>query len=85
MGTPLLTVSLIDYQLSSLQVMECYRHKFVYVNILIILYDELVFNQFFYYLFIFYVLCKIIFLPLLILVYYAKEIYCNCTGKGVFI
>ena len=28
-GTLLLTVSLIDYQLSSLQMVECYRHKFL--------------------------------------------------------
>jgi len=39
--------------------MECYRHDFFYVNILIILYDEPVFNRFFYYLGKFYVLCKL--------------------------
>ena len=49
------------------------------------LYDELVFNQFFYYLFIFYVLCKITFEQRHILVYNAKENCYHGTGKGVLI
>ncbi|HBB62272.1 MAG TPA: hypothetical protein DCZ53_01110, partial [Ruminococcus sp.] len=71
---------------------SCHHYKWwsaiginFYVNILIILYDELVFNQFFYYLFIFYVLCKITFEQRHILVYNAKENCYHGTGKGVLI
>ena len=55
-GKPQLTAALRKLRLSSLLMMECYRHKFICVNILIILYDEPVFNRFFYYLGNFYVL-----------------------------
>ena len=40
--------------------MECYRRKIYFANILIILYDAPVFNRFFCYLSIFYVLRKML-------------------------